>query len=93
MHPQGSSGSSPKLRAPHDTPCTYWNEDARDRWLGLENIGQTLIDGEPVTTLIDNGTQVNMVTPSFVKKCGLIVGSIADLNKHRGQIPVSCSRG
>ena len=34
-----------------------------------------------------------MVMPAFVKKCGLVVGSIADLNKHRGQIPVSCSGG
>ena len=83
-HPQGPFSSSPKLRAPCDTPCTYWNEDARDRWLGPENIGQTLIDGEPVTALIDNGTQVNMVTPSFVKKRGLVVGSIADLNKYHG---------
>ena len=31
--------------------------------------------------------------PAFVKKCGLVVGSIADLNKHRGRIPVSCSGG
>ena len=55
--------------------------------------GQTLIDGEPVTALINNGAQVNTVMPSFVKKCGLVVGSIAELNKHRGQIPVSCSGG
>ena len=59
--------------------------------MGLENVGQTLIDGEPVPALIDNGAQVNMVMPAFIKKCGLVVGSIADLNKHQGQIPVSCS--
>ena len=81
-HPQGPSGSTPKLRAPCDTPCSYWNEDARDQWLGPENIGQILIDGEPVPALIDNGAQVNMVTLSFVKRCGLVVGSIDDLNKH-----------
>ena len=80
--PQSSSSSCTKLRAPRDTPCTYWNEDARDWWLGPENLGQTLIDGEPVTALIDNGTRVNMVTPAFVKKRGLEVGSIADLKKH-----------
>ena len=82
-----------KTESPRDTPCTYWNKDARDWWLGLENVGQTLIDGELVTALIDNGTRVNTVTPTFVKKCGLVVGSITDLNKHRGQIPVSCSGG
>ena len=52
-----------------------------------------LIDGEPVPALIDNGTRVNTVMPAFVKKHGLVVGSIADLNKHQGQIPVSCSGG
>ena len=31
--------------------------------------------------------------PSFTKRCGLVVGSIANLNKHRGRIPVSCSGG
>ena len=61
--------------------------------MGPENVGQTLIDGEPVPALIDNGARVNTVMPAFVKKHGLVVGSIADLNKHRGQIPVSCSGG
>ena len=82
-----------KTESPRDTPCIYWNEDTRDQWLGLENVGQTLIDGELVPALIDNGARVNTVTPAFVKKRGLVVGSIADLNKHRGWIPVSCSGG
>ena len=80
--PQSISGSGAKLRTPCETPCTYLNEDARDWWLGPENVGQTLIDSEPVPALIDNGAWVNMVTPAFVKKCGLVVGLIADLNKH-----------
>ena len=91
--PKGPSGSSSELRAPCDTPFSYWNEDTRDWWLGLENIGQTLTDGEPVITLINNGARVNTVTSSFVKRHGLKVGSINDLNKHRGRIPVSCSGG
>ena len=46
----------PKTESPpHDTPCTYWNKDVRDWWLGPENIGQTLTDGKPVTALTDNG--------------------------------------
>ena len=51
------------------------------------------MDGQLVTALIDNSAQMNMVTPSFVRQCGLKVGSIDDLNQHRGRIPVSCSRG
>ena len=98
--PKRRDAASPKLlrlryktEGPHNTPCTYLNEDARDRWLGPENVGQTLIDGELVPALINNGAWVNTVTPAFVKKRGLVVGCIADLNKHRGRIPVSCSGG
>ena len=36
---------------------------------------------------------MNTVTPSFVRQRGLKVGSINDLNRHLGRIPVSCSRG
>ena len=61
--------------------------------MGPENVSQTLIDGEPVPALIDNDARVNTVMPAFVKKRGLVVGSIADLNKHQGWIPVSCSGG
>ena len=61
-------------------PCSYWNEDAWNRWLGPENIGQVLVDGQPVTALIDNGARMNTVTPSFVRQCGFEVGSIDDLN-------------
>ena len=51
------------------------------------------MNSQPVTTLIDNGAHMNTVTPSFVKQHGLEVGSIDDLNRHRGRIPVSCSGG
>ena len=51
------------------------------------------MDGQPVTALIDNGTRMNTVTPSFVRQCSLKVGSIDDLNRHHGRIPVSCSGG
>ena len=51
------------------------------------------MDGQPVTALIDNSAQMNTVTPSFVRQRGLEVGSIDDLNRHCGRIPVSCSGG
>ena len=91
--PQGHSGRSSKVGAGWDTPCSYWNEDTQDRWLGLENISQVLVNGQPVTALIDNGTRMNTVTPSFVRQRGLKVGSIDDLNQYCGRIPVSCSGG
>ena len=91
--PQDSPGRDSKVGAGQNTPCSYWNEDACDRWLGPENIGQILVNGQPVTALIDNGARMNTVMPSFVKRHGLEVGSIDDLNQHRGRIPVSCSGG
>ena len=51
------------------------------------------MNGQPVTALINNGTHMNTVMPSFIKRHGLEVGSIDDLNRHRGRIPVSCSGG
>ena len=46
----------------------------------MENIGQILVNGQPVTALIDNGALMNTVTPLFVKQHDLEVGSIDDLN-------------
>ena len=48
-----------------------------------------MIDGVKTTCLIDNGAQVNLVTPEFMKSRGLEVGSIQDLNDHHGYIPLS----
>ena len=48
-----------------------------------------MIDGVKTTCLIDNGAQVNLVTPEFMKNRGLEVGSIQDLNDHDGYIPLS----
>ena len=36
----------------------------------------------------DNGSRVNLVTPEYVKKRKLDVGSIQDLNHHVGRIPL-----
>ena len=40
------------------------------------------------TCLLDNGSRVNLVTPEYVKKRNLDVGSIQDLNHHGGRIPL-----
>ena len=40
------------------------------------------------TCLLDNGSRVNLVTPEYVKKRKLDVGSIQDLNHHAGRIPL-----
>ena len=86
---QGRSGQSQKLGGPQLTPSEYWNEDARNRWFSHSNLGTAILDGVETTCLIDNGAQMNLVTPEFVRNRGLDVGSIQDLNKHNGCIPLS----
>ena len=48
-----------------------------------------MLDGVKTTCLIDNGAQVNLVTPEFMKNRCLEVGSIQDLNDHNGYVPLS----
>ena len=71
------------------SPSTFWNEDLRFHWLDAANVGQAYINGELTTCLIDRGTQMNLITPEFVKAKGLDVGSIQDLNNHNGFIPIN----
>ena len=79
---QGRSGQSQKLASPQLTPSEYWNEGTRNRWFNRCNLGTAILDGMETTCLIDNGAQVNLVTPEFVWDRGLDVGSIQDLNQH-----------
>ena len=74
---------------PQLTPSAFWNEDPRRRWLGRANLGLAILDGMRTTCLIDNGARVNLVALEVVKAWGLGVGSIKDLNKHNGHIPLS----
>ena len=86
---KGGSGPGQKLTNPRLTPSAFWNEDPRNRWFDCSNLGTAMIDGMKTTYLIDNGAQVNLVTPEFMKNRGLEVGSIQDLNDHDGYIPLS----
>ena len=86
---QGQSGQGRKLAGPQLTPSAFWNEDPRNRWLSSANLGTAIIDGVETTCLIDNGARVNLVTPEFVRERSLDVGSILDLSRHNGRIPLS----
>ena len=63
-----------------ETPFRYWNQDALSRWLGPENLGWTLVDGIQTRVLLDNGARVNSVTPAYVCRHKLKVGSIEALD-------------
>ena len=51
----------------------YLNPDAFRRFIGPRNLGQALIDDELTTCLLDNGAQLNFVTPSFTQERGMDV--------------------
>ena len=63
-----------------ETPFCYWNQDALSHWLGPENLGWALVDGVWTRVLLDNGARVNSVTPAYVHRHRLKVGSIEALD-------------
>ena len=65
----------------------YLNPDAFCRFIGPRNLGQALIDDELTTCLLDNGAQLNFVTPSFAQERGMDLMSLDCLAQEiRGQI-------
>ena len=45
----------------------------------MENVAKVKINGESCMALLDNGVQVNTITPRYVKEHSLPVGPITDL--------------
>ena len=56
------SKSSKMKRAP------YLNPDALYRFIGPKNLGKALIDDELTTCLLDNGAQLNFITPAYTQE-------------------------
>ena len=54
--------SSKVKRAP------YLNLDAFCRFIGPKNLGKALIDDELTTCLLDNGAQLNFITPAYAQE-------------------------
>ena len=46
----------------------YLNTNPYYWFIGPKNLGEVLIDGELMTCLLDNGAQINFVTPTYVHK-------------------------
>ena len=63
-----------------ETPFHYWNQDALSHWLGPENLGWALVNGVQTRVLLDNGARVNSITPAYVRRHKLKVGSIEALD-------------
>ena len=66
----------------------YLNSDPYCWFIGSKNLGGALIDGELVTCLLDNGAQLNFITPAYAGKWGMDIMSLDSLAQEvGGQIP------
>ena len=65
-----SNKSSKVKRAP------YLNPDAFCRFIGPKNLGKALIDDDLATCLLDNGAQLNFITPAYAQEPGMDIMSL-----------------
>ena len=72
----------------------YLNPDPYCRFIGPKNFGKSLIDGELATCLLDNGAQLNFITPTYAHKWGMDILSLESLAQEvGGKIPPIASIG
>ena len=66
----------------------YLNPDPFCRFIGPKNWGEALIDDKLTTCLLDNGSQLNFVTPAYAQERGMDILSLDTLTKEiGGQLP------
>ena len=70
----------------------YLNPDAFYRFIGSKNRGKALIDDELTTCLLDNGAQLNLITPAYAQERGKDIMSLDYLAQEIGG-PISPIRG
>ena len=54
----------------------YLNPDAFYRFIGPKNLDKALIDDELTTCLLDNGAQLNFITPAYAQEQGMDIMSL-----------------
>ena len=62
----------------------YLNPDSFSRFIGPRNWGQALINDELTTCLLDNGAQLNFITPSYAIERGMDIMSLDRLAQEIG---------
>ena len=63
--------------------------DAFCRFIGPKNLGKALIDNELVSCILDNGAQLNFITPAYAQQWGMDIMSLDYLAKEiGGSIPL-----
>ena len=66
----------------------YLNPDPYCQFIGLKNWDEALIDEELMTCLLDNGSQLNFITPVYAHKQGMDIMSLDSLDQEvGGKIP------
>ena len=90
--PVGSYGPSPSgcqgIGPLHNSPSIFWKDDPHGRWLGPENLGYAILDGQRTRVLVDNGVRMNTVMPAYVRRHNLEMGPITQLQLVTGGIPI-----
>ena len=72
----------------------YLNPDAFSRFIGPKNWGQALINDELTTCLLDNGAQLNFITPAYAVERGMDIMSLDRLAQEiRGPVPLIAGMG
>ena len=62
----------------------YLNPDPFQRWIGPKNLGEAVIDGELTTCLLDNGAQLNFITPAYARQWNMNVFPLERLAEEVG---------
>ena len=62
----------------------YLNLDAFCRFIGPKNLGKALIDNELATCLLDNGAQLNFITPAYAQEWRMDIMSLDYLAQETG---------
>ena len=66
----------------------YLNPDPYCQFISPKNLGKALIDGELATCLLDNGAQLNFITPAYTHRWGMDIMSLDSLaHEVGGKIP------
>ena len=92
---QTKTPSALTARASHGVErVPYLNPDAFSRFIGPKNWGQALINDELTTCLLDNGAQLNFITPAYAVERGMDIMSLDRLAQEiRGPLPLIAGMG
>ena len=62
----------------------YLNPDAFYRSIGPKNLGKVLIDDKLTSCFLDNGSQLNFITPAYAQERGMDIMSLDYLSQEIG---------